>query len=72
MSFQIELDRTLETAEGLFLQLSSFKSVPSPVAEILGIADTKEKEPSDTESDVLNDANVSNLSLHRKSDVSEP
>jgi hypothetical protein len=51
MSFQIDLDRVLETAEGLYLQLSTFKNIPIAITEILNIptADIKYKDNDDTE-----------------------
>ena len=42
LSGRIDLDKTLEHAEGLYLQLSNFKSLPVNICEILGIP-TNEK-----------------------------
>lgn len=50
MSFHIDLEKSLETAEGLYLQLSTFKNVPAEIAEILGLPineSLKEKEIDD-------------------------
>jgi TBC1 domain family member 15 len=35
LSLKIDLDKTLETAEGLFLQLNNFKNLPNEICEIL-------------------------------------
>ncbi len=37
MSLRIDLDKTLEFAEGLFIQLSTFKNLPVAICEILGL-----------------------------------
>lgn len=36
MSFRIDLDKALENAEGLYLQIKNFKNLPSNICEILG------------------------------------
>lgn len=38
LSTRIDLEKTLQYAEGLYIQLSSFKSLPAPICEILGFA----------------------------------
>ena len=35
LSLKIDIDKTLETAEGLFLQLSAFKNLPNEICEIV-------------------------------------
>ncbi len=66
MSFQIDLDRTLETAEGLYLQLSTFKNIPIAIREILNLpsADIELKDNEDMELNelgaCLNDRQLNN------------
>lgn len=36
MSFRIDLEKTLEYAEGLFIQIKNFKNLPSNICEIFG------------------------------------
>jgi hypothetical protein len=37
LSLRIDLEKTLKFAEGLFIQLSTFKNLPAPICEILGL-----------------------------------
>ena len=37
MSLHIDLEATLKYAEGLFLQLNSFKNLPASICEIIGL-----------------------------------
>lgn len=37
LSLRIDLDQTLIFAEGLYMQLSSFKNLPSPICEMIGL-----------------------------------
>lgn len=37
LSLRIDLESTLRFAEGLFIQLRSFKNLPSPICEIIGL-----------------------------------
>ena len=43
LSLKIDLEKTLETAEGLYLQLSTFKNTPNDIAVILGLPINEEK-----------------------------
>jgi hypothetical protein len=63
MSFQIDLDRTLETAEGLYLQLITFKNVPIAIREILSIQ-TMEIENKDSEDTEVDEAGLCLKSSH--------
>ena len=38
LSLRIDLEKTLQYAEGLYIQLSNFKNLPAPICEILGFA----------------------------------
>lgn len=37
LSTRIDLDQTLKFAEGLYIQLSTFKNLPAPICEMLGL-----------------------------------
>jgi hypothetical protein len=37
LSLRIDLEKTLKFAEGLFIQLSTFKNLPAPICAILGL-----------------------------------
>lgn len=37
LSLRIDLEKTLKFAEGLYIQLSTFKNLPSPICEIIGL-----------------------------------
>ena len=62
MSLQIDLERTLETAEGIFIQLNSYKNVPVAIAEILGLAVSLENR-NDVDADDITFEHQSNLLL---------
>ena len=44
LSLKIDLDKTLETAEGLYLQLSTSKNVPTEITEILNLPTNSDSE----------------------------
>ena len=50
---RIDLDKTLEHAEGLFLQLDKFKSLPANICEILGLPTNEKLSKDDFEDDKL-------------------
>jgi len=37
LAYRIDLNKTLEHAEGLYLQIKNFKNLPSNVSEIVGL-----------------------------------
>lgn len=47
MSFRIDLEKTLQYAEGLYIQLSQFKNLPTSICEILGFAVQEKQKPKD-------------------------
>lgn len=37
LSTRIDLEQTLKFAEGLYIQLSTFKNLPAPICEMIGL-----------------------------------
>lgn len=70
---RIDLEKTLQYAEGLYIQLSSFKNLPAPICEILGfeVQDKKTRDELDVIDERLARSNLTSSLNNSNQELNE-